>query len=68
MKKFMNLPWDDQIIEKELIDYRWEIVTVHFENSKERFRAMKIDDSETIIKESMHDTKEMAEAYIAQQS
>ena len=64
----MNLPWDDQIIEKELIDYRWEIVTVHFEDSKERFRAMKIDDSETIIKESMHDTKEMAEAYIAQQS
>ena len=64
----MNLPWDDQIIEKELIDYRWEIVTVHFENSKEKFRAMKIDDSETIIKESMHDTKEMAEAYIAQQS
>ena len=67
MKKFMNLPWDDQIIEKELIDYRWEIVTVHFEKETKRYRAIKLDANNTIIAESTHDTEAAAKAYIKRQ-
>ena len=64
----MNLPWDDQIIEKELIDYRWEIVTVHFEEATGiQYRAVKIDDKGVIKAEQLFHTKEKAQAFIDKQ-
>ena len=65
MKKFMNLPFGDEIVESELKDYRWEIVIVHFENDIERFRCMKVKDNGIIVQESTHNTREEAEAFIA---
>jgi hypothetical protein len=64
MKKFMNLPFGDEIVERELKDYRWEIVIVHFENDIERFRCMKVKDNGIIVQESTHNTREEAEAFI----
>lgn len=67
MKKFMNLPFGDEIVEREIVDYRWEIVTVHFDNEDVRYRAIKLDDNKTIISESTFNTKEKAQAFIDKQ-
>ena len=67
MKKFMNLPFGDEIKSVEIVDYRWEIVTVHFDNEDVRYRAIKLDDNKTIISESTFNTKEKAQAFIDKQ-
>jgi len=67
MKKFMNLPFGDEIKSVEIIDYRWEIVTVHFDSEDVRYRAIKLDDNNTIISESTFNTKEKAQAFIDKQ-
>lgn len=67
MKKFMNLPFGDEIKSVEIIDYRWEIVTVHFDNEDVRYRAIKLDDNKTIISESTFNTREKAQAFIDKQ-
>ena len=63
----MNLPFGDEIKSVEIIDYRWEIVTVHFDNEDVRYRAIKLDDNKTIISESTFNTREKAQAFIDKQ-
>jgi len=63
----MNLPFGDEIKSVEIIDYRWEIVTVHFDSEDVRYRAIKLDDNKTIISESTFNTKEKAQAFIDKQ-
>ena len=63
----MNLPFGDEIKSVEIIDYRWEIVTVHFDNEDVRYRAIKLDDYKTIISESTFNTREKAQAFIDKQ-
>ena len=68
MKKFMNLPFGDEIKSVEIIDYRWEIVTVHFDESTGiQYRAVKLDDNGVVKAEQLFHTKEKAQAFIDKQ-
>ncbi len=55
--------------EIETTQNNWDIVTVHYEGFLEKkYRAVKYNGQKVIISERTFNTKEMAEAYIAQQS
>jgi len=67
MKKFRPVPFGGKIIEEEVSN--WDIVTIHYEGFEtEKYRAVKYNSEKVIIAERSFNTKEMAEAYIAQQS
>lgn len=67
MKEFRPVPFGGKIIEEEVSN--WDIVTIHYEGFKtEKYRAVKYNSEKVIIAERSFNTKEMAEAYIAQQS
>jgi len=67
MKKFRPVPFGGKIIEEEVSN--WDIVTIHYEGfDTEKYRAVKYNSEKVIIAERSFNTKEMAEAYIAQQS
>jgi hypothetical protein len=67
MKEFRPVPFGGKIIEEEVIN--WDIVTIHYEGFEtEKYRAVKYNSEKVIIAERSFNTKEMAEAYIAQQS
>jgi hypothetical protein len=69
MKTFNNIPFGGKIIEEETTLNKWDIVIVHYEGfTEEKYRAVKYNDQKVIISERTFNTKEMAEAYIAQQS
>ena len=67
MKEFRPVPFGGKIIEEEVSN--WDIVTIHYEGFEaEKYRAVKYNSEKVIIAERSFNTKEMAEAYIAQQS
>jgi hypothetical protein len=67
MKKFNINPLTGEPIEME--ESKWDVVTVHYEGFiTEKYRAVKYNDDNVIVAERSFNTKEMAEAYIAQQS
>jgi len=67
MKTFRPVPFGGKIIEEEVSN--WDIVTIHYEGFEtEKYRAVKYNSEKVIIAERSFNTKEMAEAYIAQQS
>jgi len=67
MKEFRPVPFGGKIIEEEVSN--WDIVTIHYEGfDTEKYRAVKYNSEKVIIAERSFNTKEMAEAYIAQQS
>ena len=69
MKTFNNIPFGGKIIEEETTLNKWDIVIVHYEGFiTEKYRAVKYNEDKAIISERTFNTKEMAEAYIAQQS
>jgi hypothetical protein len=69
MKTFNNIPFGGKIIEEETTLNKWDIVIVHYEGfTEKKYRAVKYNDQKVIISERTFNTKEMAEAYIAQQS
>lgn len=68
MKTFNNTPIGGKIIEEETT-YKWDVVTIHYSGSEsEKYRAVKYNSHKVIIAERTFNTKEMAEAYIIQQS
>jgi hypothetical protein len=69
MKTFNNIPFGGKIIEEETTLNKWDIVTIHYEGfDTEKYRAVKYNSEKVIIAERSFNTREMAEAYIAQQS
>lgn len=67
MKEFRPVPFGGKIIEEEVNN--WDVVTIHYEGfDTEKYRAVKYNSEKVIIAERSFNTREMAEAYIAQQS
>ena len=67
MKEFRPVPFGGKILEEEVSN--WDIVTIHYEGfDTEKYRAVKYNSEKVIIAERSFNTREMAEAYIAQQS
>jgi len=68
MKKYMINPITGEETILEDTDPKWEVVEVHYSGEDKKYRAVQYDTTKVVIAERTFNTKEMAEAYIAQQS
>ena len=68
MKKYIINPITGEETILEDTDPTWDVVEIHYSGEDKKYRAVQYNTTKAIIAERTFNTKEMAEAYISQQS